>query len=293
MRLARVTLEGLPRLAAVSADGEFTVLPSALGGVDDYVRGDEDHRNRVAAAVPDGDRHAAGSLPLMAPLTRFNRDILCTGWNYWDHYEESRGKREGQDPAERPEHPTFFTKGPGTVIGPEDDIAFDPELSQKWDYEAEIAVVIGRDGRSIAEADAWQHVIGFLLANDVSQRDLQRAHGGQWLKGKSIDGTMPLGPWLTTVDEIADVEALPIGCELNGTTMQRATVAAMAFPIPRLIAELSRGMTLRAGDVVLTGTPSGIGNAREPQVFLSEGDEIVTSGGPLGSMRNRMRATTL
>ncbi|WP_116953415.1 fumarylacetoacetate hydrolase family protein [Jiangella endophytica] len=293
MRLARVELADRPRLASVAADGALEVLPEELGDVDDYVRGDDEHRARIAAAVGSGMPHPAGSLPLLAPLARFRRDILCTGWNYWDHFEESRGKREGQDPLAPPEHPTFFTKGPDTVIGPYDDIAFDPELSTKWDYEAEIVVVIGQDGRSIDEAAAWQHIVGFCLANDVSQRDLQRAHGGQWLKGKSIDRTMPLGPWLTTVDEIDEVDALPIACDLDGRRMQEATVAQMAFTIPRLIAELSRGMTLRAGDVLLTGTPAGIGNAREPQVFLADGNEITTLGGPLGELRNRVARTTL
>lgn len=229
---------------------------------------------------------------LLAPLTRFNRDVLCTGWNYWDHFEESRGKREGQD-VDRPDHPTFFTKGPDTVIGPVDDIAFDPELSRKWDYEAEVALVIGRDGRSIPAERAWEHVFGFVVANDVSQRDLQRAHGGQWLKGKSIDATMPLGPWITTVDEVADPYDLRIRCELNGQLMQDASTAQVAFRFEQLIAELSLGMTLRAGDIVLTGTPSGIGNARDPQVFLAEGDVVVTRVEGLGTLRNRVVAVRL
>ncbi|GAB3199198.1 hypothetical protein GCM10027062_15070 [Nocardioides hungaricus] len=219
--------------------------------------------------------------------------MLCTGWNYLDHFYESMGKREGQDPDSLPEHPTFFTKGPDTVIGPHDPVAFDDNLSTKWDYEAEIAVVIGKDGRSIREDDAWDHVFGFCLANDVSQRDLQRAHGGQWLKGKSIDHTMPLGPWITTKDEISDPERLHVECALNGEIMQRATVGDMAFSIPRILAELSFGMTLRAGDLVLTGTPSGIGNAREPAVFLGEGDVLLTRGGVLGELRNILASTAL
>jgi len=136
-------------------------------------------------------------------------------------------------------------------------------------------------------------VFGYLVANDVSQRDLQRAHGGQWLKGKSIDATMPLGPWLTTADEIDDVTGLQITCELNGEVLQDASVKDMAYPIPRLIAELSRGMTLRAGDVLLTGTPSGIGNAREPQIFLGDGDVVVTRVSNLGTLRNKVVRTRL
>nr|WP_246361335.1 fumarylacetoacetate hydrolase family protein [Haloechinothrix aidingensis] len=225
---------------------------------------------------------------MSAPLRWFNRDILCTGWNYWDHFEESSGRREGQDPAERPQHPTFFTKGPGTVVGPEGDLAHDPEISTKWDYEAEVALVIGRTGRSIPEKRAWEHVFGLCVANDVSQRDLQRRHGGQWLKGKSVDGTMPLGPWITTTDEIADPYDLTVRCAVNGVTLQEASTRQVAFGFERIIAELSWGMTLHAGDVVLTGTPSGVGNARDPQVFLRQGDEVVTEISGLGRLRNRV-----
>ena len=126
------------------------------------------------------------------------------------------------------------------------------------------------------------------MANDVSQRDLQRAHGGQWLKGKSIDATMPLGPWITTLDEVPDPHALTIELELNGTVMQHASTKQVAFRFEQLIEELSWGMTLRAGDVLLTGTPSGIGNARDPQVFLEEGDVIHTRVDGLGELRNRV-----
>lgn len=294
MRLARGLLGGAWRAGVVDAKGEtFAALPEALGTVDDLVRGGAEALAMAADAVALADPTPLADVRLGAPLTRFNRDVLCTGWNYWDHFEESSGKREGQDPADRPEHPTFFTKGPDTAIGPYDDIAFDAELSAKWDYEAEVAIVIGRDGRSIDAERAWEHVAGFCVANDVSQRDLQRAHGGQWLKGKSIDATMPLGPWITTTDEIADPRALRIECELNGERLQDALTGQMAFPVEQLIAELSRGMTLRAGDLLLTGTPSGIGNAREPQVFLQDGDELVTRVSGLGELRNRVRATVL
>jgi 2-keto-4-pentenoate hydratase/2-oxohepta-3-ene-1,7-dioic acid hydratase in catechol pathway len=286
MRLARAYADGQWRLGAIVADDkEIVLLP---GSLDDVVRGGPSALDAVRTAVSRASAVPLADVRLGVPLRRFNRDILCTGWNYWDHFEESKGKREGQDPPEAPKHPTFFTKGPDTVIGPTDDIAYDPQLSEKWDYEAEVALVIGLDGRDIPERDAWRHVFGFCLANDVSQRDLQRAHGGQWLKGKSIDATMPLGPWITTVDEVEDPQALRIQCEVNGELRQDASTGQMAFRFERLIAELSRGMTLRAGDVLLTGTPSGIGNARDPQVFLADGDVIVTRATGLGTLRNRV-----
>jgi 2-keto-4-pentenoate hydratase/2-oxohepta-3-ene-1,7-dioic acid hydratase in catechol pathway len=292
MKLASVRLPGAEdrwRLAAVvDGDTAVAVLPDRLGSLDDVVRCGAAAVEAVRAEISRAEVHPLAQVQLGPPLRRFNRDILCTGWNYWDHFEESRGKREGQDPEKRPEHPTFFTKGPDTIIGPYDDIAYDPQVSDKWDYEAEVALIIGRDGRSISEEKALDHVFGFCVANDVSQRDLQRAHGGQWLKGKSIDATMPLGPWITTLDEVGDPYDLQVQCEVNGALLQDASTGQVAFSFARIIAELSWGMTLHAGDVVLTGTPSGIGNARDPQIFLSDGDIVVTRVTGLGELRNRV-----
>jgi len=290
VRIGVVEVGGARRLALVE-DDHFRVAPAVAGDLVDLVRGG-------GAALTAFENAARGfeTVPfdrdlLRAPLRRFRRDILCAGWNYWDHFEEGRGRREGQE-VDRPEHPTFFTKGPDTVVDPYGPIAFDPALSTKWDYEVEVAVVIGRDGRSIAEADALDHVFGYCLANDISQRDLQRAHGGQWLKGKSIDQTMPLGPWITTADAVSP-QAVDIACEVNGDRLQDASTALMAFPIATLIAELSRGMTLRAGDLLLTGTPAGVGNARTPPLFLKEGDVVVSSSPQLGELRNRMTRVDL
>lgn len=297
MKLARLRpvteKNGRWRSAVVfPADGEVAVLPDEFGSVDDLVRlGLDGALAAVASALPHTVRTSLAEMELGAPLTRHNRDILCTGWNYWDHFYESAGKREGQD-VDAPSHPTFFTKGPDVAIGPHDPIAYDPHLSAKWDFEAEVALVIGRDGRSLSPATALDHVFGYFVANDVSQRDLQRAHGGQWLKGKSIDATMPMGPWITTADEV-DATDLTISFELNGELLQNASTSSMAFSIPTLLAELSSGMTLRAGDILLTGTPSGIGNARDPQVFLADGDDLVTRVSGLGELRNRMTLTDL
>lgn len=290
MKLARIRHEGTVR-AVVVEDETYAVLPESFTDLTSVVEGGPEALAQVRSVLRNSPRVAADDELLVAPLTRFKRDILCTGWNYLDHFMEGIGKREGQE-VDIPNRPTFFTKGPNTVIGPRDPIAFDPELSSKWDYEAEMALIIGRPGRSIGTATAMDHVWGYLLANDVSQRDLQRAHGGQWLKGKSIDGTMPLGPWLVTADEI-DETAVRLTCTVDGETLQDASTGQMAFPIPTLIAELSYGMTLQPGDVLLTGTPSGVGNAREPQRFLADGEEVVVTGTGLGELRNRMTYTDL
>jgi 2-keto-4-pentenoate hydratase/2-oxohepta-3-ene-1,7-dioic acid hydratase in catechol pathway len=294
VKLARASIGGEWHAGViVQGDTAFVPLPAEAGTVDELVRGGVAGLAAAASMVDESRAVPLGEVHLGAPLKHFNRDILCSGWNYWDHFEESRGKREGQDPEARPEHPTFFTKGPDTVIGPYDDVAYDPDLSSKWDYEAEVALIIGRDGRSIPEERAMEHVFGYCVANDVSQRDLQRAHGGQWLKGKSIDATMPIGPWITTADEVPDPHDLEITFDLNGERMQEASTKQVAFRFEQLIAELSRGMTLRAGDVLLTGTPSGIGNAREPQVFLANNDTLVTRVSTLGELRNRMARLSL
>lgn len=286
MRYVNLRHDGGERLG-LAVDDQVVLLGPDAGDLVAFIGLPHGERQAlIVASLDKGTRLPLASASLAAPVRRFRRDVLCTGWNYWDHFEESKGKREGQD-VDRPKAPTFFTKSPDVVIGPQDDIAFDSRISAKWDYEAEIAIIIGKGGRSIPRARAHEHIFGFCLANDVSQRDLQRRHGGQWLKGKSIDGTMPLGPFVTTPDEI-DLPKVRLQCLLNGELMQNAVAAQMAFPVDELIAELSFGMTLHPGDVLLTGTPSGIGNAREPQILLKAGDEVVVRAEGLGELRNRL-----
>lgn len=283
MKLCAIRHGGNWHTGQVTEQGTVLVYPATVGLVDDVISN---------GGLPKGAEPLA-EVPLTeaslgSPIQRWHKNILCVGWNYWDHFEESFGKREGQDPKERPLHPTFFTKAPRTAIGPYDEVACDFTMSSQWDYEAELAIVIGKAGRDISEADARSHIFGVMLANDVSVRDVQRQHGGQWFKGKSIDDTMPLGPWLTTLDEIDDLSRIRLECELNGEVLQSAVIAQMAFSIEQIIAELSQGMTLDVGDVILTGTPSGIGNAREPQVFLKTGDVLVTRAAGLGTLENRI-----
>lgn len=293
MKIGTVRFRGSERVACLLDEKSGALAPVELGDLVAIIEGGGAALATLQAHVlsPTVERFELKDVEILAPIRRFHRDVLCTGWNYWDHFYESEGKREGQD-VPKPDAPTFFTKGPDVVIGPNEDIAFDPTVSQKWDYEAEIVVVIGKTGRSIPKEKAMEHVFGYCLANDVSQRDLQRRHGGQWLKGKSIDLTMPLGPWVALKDDV-DLANVTIEFDLNGVRLQQASASKMAFSIPELISELSFGMTLRAGDILLTGTPSGIGNARTPPVFLKEGDELITRATGLGELRNRMRATSL
>lgn len=285
MRLATLAHDGAERVGVLVGDA-LALLPRAAGDLVDLVAAGE---VGLAAARAAADRRdevvELAQVRLLAPLRRFRRDVLCTGWNYWDHFEESRGDETAR--------PTFFTKSPGAVIGPTDDIGYDPRLSTSWDYEAELAVVIGRTGRSIPVADAGAHVWGYTLANDISLRDLQRDHGGQWFKGKSIDGTMPLGPWLVTADELSSPLDVRLQCLVNGELLQDASTRQQAFDVAALVSELSLGMTLYAGDLLLTGTPAGVGFARDPQRFLQEGDEVVVRSPQLGELRNRLVAADL
>ncbi|WP_322059985.1 fumarylacetoacetate hydrolase family protein [Paraburkholderia sp. J63] len=231
-----------------------------------------------------GQYHQLAEVKLLAPLPQPRRNIFCIGWNYLAHFEEGKDTRP---PVELPERPSIFTKATTTVCGPYDDVRLHAETTQKLDWEAELAVVIGRGGSDISEADALSHVFAYTVANDVSARDVQRAHGGQWFKGKSLDGTCPIGPWLTTSDEV-DPAALTVACRLNGETMQRAHTRQMIFSVARIIAELSRGMTLLSGDVILTGTPEGIGGSRVPPVFLKPGDVLETEISGLGALLNHI-----
>ena len=216
------------------------------------------------------EHEALNAVRLEAPVAPLVRNILCVGWNYLAHFAEGRGKRDrpADEAEELPQRPAFFTKATGCLIGPFDAIEDHAAITQTLDYEAELAVVIGVGGRDIAEEAAPGHVLGYAVANDVSARNVQRGHGGQWFRGKSLDATCPIGPWLVTPDELGELGPLAIRCRVNGETLQEARLGDMHFGVPRIIAELSAGLTLLGGDVILTGTPPGVGFARTPPRYL-------------------------
>jgi len=227
-------------------------------------------------------------LKLFAPIPRPRKNVFCVGWNYLEHFKE--GEKTRAQKVELPDHPALFTKAPTAVIGPFDPIPFDAKVSERWDWEVELGIVIGPGGKNIAEADAMKHVFGYTAVNDVSVRDLQRRHGGQWFKGKAVDGTCPMGPWVVTADEIPDPHALALSCRVNGAVKQESNTSYMYFKIPRIIAELSLGLTLEAGDLISTGTPAGVGHARTPPEFLKPGDLLETEVAGIGMLRNRIGA---
>lgn len=231
------------------------------------------------------DSLALDQVKLLAPIPHPVRNIMCLGKNYAAHAEESYRARG--EKVELPDFPVIFTKATTAVNGPFDEIPYDPAVSTMIDYEAELAVIIGRDGRNIRHQDALDYVYGYTVMNDVTARDLQRQHK-QFFKGKSLDGSAPLGPWIVTADEIDDVQNLQITCSVNGVLKQDGNTSQMIFDIAETIVQLSKGMTLLAGDIIATGTPSGVGFARTPPEFLKPGDEITCTIDGVGSIRNRI-----
>ncbi len=213
------------------------------------------------------------------------RNIFCVGRNYLEHAKE--GARAAGRELKLPDVPTFFTKAPTAIAAPNATLHLQANVSNDYDFEAELAVVIGARCKNVREADAHAVIFGYTAFNDVTARDLQRAHL-QWFKGKSLDDEAPMGPWIVSADEIGDPHALEIAFRLNGVEKQHSNTSNMIFRIPRLIAELSKGMTLEAGDVIATGTPEGVGFARTPPEFLSDGDVMEVDIEKIGVLKNRI-----
>lgn len=227
------------------------------------------------------------ALRLVAPIPRTPKNVFCLGRNYADHIQEDNASRDKATPL--PEVPQFFTKPATSITGPGTDIVLDSAVTRRLDYEVELAFVIGRGGRDILAKDAWQHVFGYTIVNDVTARDLQRRHD-QWFKGKGLDTFCPMGPWIVHASRISDPHALRIQLDVNGERRQDASTADMIFKIPAIIESLSAGLTLEPGDVIATGTPSGVGYAMNPRRFLADGDVVTCRIEGLGELSNRVRA---
>ncbi|MEU5760057.1 fumarylacetoacetate hydrolase family protein [Nocardia sp. NPDC047648] len=236
----------------------------------------------TSEALADAERDTRGRVEIDAvrllPVVPNPSKVFCVGLNYREHVTETK--------RELPTYPVLFPKFADSLIGPYDDIVLPPESTQV-DYEGELAVIIGRPGRRIAEADAAEHVLGYSTANDITMRDFQyKTH--QWMQGKAWQASTPLGPALVTPAEV-DLSTAGIRTVLNGEKVQESDLSMLIFSIPRLIAEISTFTTLAPGDVILTGTPGGVGYRRDPQLFLHEGDQIVVEIDGVGSVRNLVR----
>jgi 2-keto-4-pentenoate hydratase/2-oxohepta-3-ene-1,7-dioic acid hydratase in catechol pathway len=288
LRIASFRHEGTGRLGRVSQDGRSVVplqieadgsgvLPLVLASVNG------------AEPPPDaGDSLAIGAIQLLAPIPRPRRNIFCVGKNYREHAREFTASGFDSSAAKAadaiPEFPIVFSKVPESVIGPGEAIVLPTTLSNAIDYEAELAVIIGKGGRGIARAEAVKHVWGYTIVNDVTARDLQGRHK-QWLIGKSLDSFCPMGPWVVTADEL-DGANTRVRCWVNDELRQDARTPDLIFDIATLIETISAGITLMPGDLIATGTPAGVGIGFTPPRYLQGGDRVRIEIDGIGVLEN-------
>ena len=293
-RLVTFTDARGPRVGCVLEESRVLDLPAAgLAAAADMIglieagAGALAEARKLAASPPAGAVLPLPAVTLLAPIPRPRRNVFCVGRNYMDHVAEGDRTR-GITQSEVPKYPQFFTKAPDCVIGPEEEIPNHIGVTDWLDYEVELAVVIGTAGRDIPKERALEHVFGWTIGNDVTGRDLQRRYG-QWFKGKSLDRSCPLGPWIVPRDEL---DALSTGIRLwvNGEKRQDSHTSKMIFDVKEIIHQLSLGFTLKPGDVILTGTPEGVGYAMQPPRTLQPGDVVECEIDGIGRLRNRVAA---
>ena len=306
MHLATIAINGKPAAAVLLKDGSFLEIAKASTGVSGDMGSalrsgtlqavieagiDAVDAIRVLVAEAEAGKHAeaqhSADTRLLAPVPVPRKNVFCVGRNYADHIAE--GERAQNTKIGVTEHPVYFTKPSTAVIGPFDTIPIFPTLSEAIDYEVELTIVIGKPGRNISKAQAYDHVFGYTILNDITARDVQRRHGGQYFKGKALDGSCPTGPWIVTADAITNPQDLAISLSVNGEIRQNGNTASMIFDIPTLIESLSEGLTLEPGDMIATGTPSGVGYAMEPPTFLKDGDTVVCEVAEIGKLENTVR----
>lgn len=294
MRLGTVCFDGEPICVAYLSDDAMLNISQVAGSMQGLIKGGQnalDAVRKLVAEAEDGqhrDKVIRQGVTLMAPIPEPLKNIFCVGRNYAEHIAE--GDRAQNQKVGATEHPVFFTKPPTAVVAPDGEVLIFPEVSTSIDYEVELAVVIGTPGRNISKADAMDHIFGYTILNDITARDIQRRHGGQYFKGKGLDGSCPIGPAIVTADEIDDPHALSIGLTVNGEQRQDGNTKDMIFDIPTLIESLSEGLTLEPGDMIATGTPSGVGYAMDPPRFLKGGDTVVCNVSGIGTLSNTVRS---
>jgi len=244
-----------------------------------------DPAQRSAELKNLGEPISLDQVRLLAPI-RPHKNVFCVGRNYLAHAEEGARAR-GQE-LTLPDVPTFFTKAPTAIADPDQALELNPRLSSQYDWEAELAVIIGTRCRDVSEAEALDVIFGYSCLNDVTARDLQKAHV-QWFKGKTLDNTCPIGPWIVEASDIPDPQKLEIALTVNGVEKQHSNTEHMIFSIAKIIESLSAGLTLEPGDVIATGTPEGVGFARTPPEFLNDGDVMEITIQNVGSLKNSVR----
>jgi 2-keto-4-pentenoate hydratase/2-oxohepta-3-ene-1,7-dioic acid hydratase in catechol pathway len=241
---------------------------------------------KKAMKAAEGSKYLAPlkKAKLMAPIPRPRKNIVCLGLNYAEHVKE--GSKGGAAPN-LPPVPIYFTKPPTAVTGPYDNIIY-PKVTEKLDYEAELAFVIGKKGKNIPEEKVYDYIAGYMAFDDISARDLQSKHQ-QWYRGKSLDTFAPMGPWIVTRDEVGDPQDLDLWCKVNGEERQHTNTSDMIFNLKKIVATLSAGITLEVGDIFATGTPSGVGMAH-PLGLLKPGDIVEVGVEKIGSIKNKVVA---
>ena len=246
--------------------------------------------NKIDAIIsnpPSNSLYQFNDLELLAPIPKPTRNIFCVGRNYHEHAQEFHDSgfdaTAGADAI--PEHPIIFTKATTSVSGPNDPIPAYLDSTNSTDYEGELAVIIGKEGRGISKERAFDHIYGYTVSNDVTARTLQHQHK-QWFLGKSLDGYCPMGPMIVTADETGHPDTFNLETTVNGEPRQKASIADLIFDIPTLIECISTLITLEPGDIIATGTPVGVGIGYEPPVFLKKGDVVEVKIEPIGTIRN-------
>jgi 2-keto-4-pentenoate hydratase/2-oxohepta-3-ene-1,7-dioic acid hydratase in catechol pathway len=291
MRFGTLNINGRATVVIVSDDGQQfreakDLLPGFDGDMSDFIA-------RMPAPPKDAGRAGAWKAlsghQLMAPIPTPRRNVFCVGKNYHEHAKEF--SQSGFDTSATkgevaPSAPVVFTKAPSTVVAHNTPVLSFANVTSQLDYEAELAVVIGKPGRGISKADAFKHVWGYTIVNDVTARDLQQKHR-QWFLGKSMDTFCPMGPWIVTADEV-DAGNLDVRCWINDELRQNANTRDLIFDIPTIIEAISAGMTLQPGDVIATGTPAGVGIGFNPPKFLRSGDVMKITIDKLGTLINRV-----
>jgi 2-keto-4-pentenoate hydratase/2-oxohepta-3-ene-1,7-dioic acid hydratase in catechol pathway len=280
MRLVTFHADPGPRLGALVDDGVVDLARASNGELPDSMLGLIDagpsawDRARDLLARASAASVPLASAKLLAPIPRPRKNVVCLGLNYRDHAEEAA--RAAGKPLKLPEHPIYFTKPPTSVIGPDEAIVYDPSLTTEVDWEVELTLVIGKAGRDIAPERVAEHLFGYTAGNDVSARELQFRHGGQWFKGKSLDTFAPIGPCIAVG---LDPSELEVEGWVNGQKRQHSNTRELIFPVPEVVEWLTRFCTLEPGDVITTGTPSGVGP-------LVPGDRMMVKVQGVGALGN-------
>ncbi len=277
MKFLRYGPRGHEKPAVLDPEGQVRCLSAHVADIDGSFLA---RRADIMAGIDIASLpHIAEPGRIAEPVARVGK-FVCIGLNYRDHAIEAG--------MPIPAEPIIFMKATSAIIGPDDDVLL-PPTSVKSDWEVELGVVIGKDCRYVAEADAMDHVAGLCVVNDLSEREYQLERGGQWDKGKGCDTFGPFGPWLVTLDDVADIDNLDMWLDVNGARMQTGNTSTLIFNVPHIVHYLSQFMSLQAGDIISTGTPFGVGMGRKPPVYLAEGDVMTLGIEGLGSQRQQVR----